>query len=65
MKISNFVFNVVAALAVVPATIYQFQPSGDWKNICPEAYVVYPEASHVVQPEGICRFDTSDPVVGI
>lgn len=65
MKISSVVLNVVAALAVVPATIYQFQPTGDWKDICPESYVAYPEASHVVQPGGLCRFDTTEPVVGI
>ena len=65
MKIRNVVFSVFAALAVLPVTTGVAQAARQAQDFCPEAYVVYPEASHVVYPEGICSFDRAAGIAGI
>jgi hypothetical protein len=65
MKIRNVVFNVFATLAVLPVTIGLARSAEQVQGVCPEAYVVYPEASHVVYPEGICSFDRAAAIAGI
>ena len=65
MKIRNVVFSVFATLAVLPVTTGLAQAAARAQDFCPEAYVVYPEASHVVYPEGICSFHRAAPIVGI
>ena len=65
MKIRNVVFNVFAALAVLAAALGPARAAEALQQACPEAFVVYPEASHVVYPDGICSFDRAAARAGI